>query len=286
MKLSDIAAINVENEHINTEILGNIVVATLVHVNQPLNIKADKLKRLIALEEPAVRNKIHLTGAASVTVVLPGVDFPMNEVLDSAKSFLSAELNKQSSPFEILDARATRHLSQIPKGRLELSPRFSGKFTIAKQIDVLVDVYVNDNRFDSIPVSVTINLTEQVYRMTRAAARGEILKSGDYQLTAMPIDRSTRVAALLAPGADFTALRLRRSIKANSILYRDDFEITPLVTRNQKVSAEFRTGGIIVENTAIAQSDGRLGDVIKVASSDSASIYYAKVTAKGHVEVK
>lgn len=286
VKLSDIAILHSSTDQSYVEILGKMIIATMVHINQPLRIDAPKLEHLIVRQEPALRDRFHLSGAAAVMVVLPGTEFPLSQVMDSAKTFLRTELNKQPSPFEIVDGRIERQLLLIPKGQLELIPRFSGSSNPAKKMNVTVDIFVNNSRFDSIPVALEINMTKRVYRLTHSVARGKILKKDDYEIEEEQIDRSTRIAALLDPNTDISNMRVRRNMPANSVLYQEDVEVAPLVTHNQKVVAELKTNGIVIEKTAIAQTDGALGQLIKVADSDSSSIYFAKVIAQGRVEVK
>ncbi len=88
------------------------------------------------------------------------------------------------------------------------------------------------------------------------------------------------------PRRNLSNFRLIRTVASDSVLYRADIEAIPHVARNQKVMAELKSNGIVIEKTVVAQSDGQLGQVIKVADSQTETMFSAKVVAHGRVEVK
>jgi len=284
--LSDIAVLDSNAEGVRLETLEKMVIATITHIDQPLRIEAGQLMRVMARQQPALRDKMQFTGAAAVSVVLPGQAFPAERVTEAAKSFVRAELGRHASRFEIHDARMERDAVSIPRGELQLKPRLIGSATPAAKMHIAVDMFVNGRRVDSVPVSVEISMALPVYRLTRSMTMGETLKPEDCEIVEQAIDPSMRIASLLDPATDLSALRLRRNIAAHALLYREDIERIPDVSRNQKVLAELKNNGIVIEKTVVAQADGQLGQIIKVADAQSAATYSARVIAHGRVEVK
>ncbi len=163
--LNDIAIVQQNTEGFNAEILGQMVVATIAHINQPLLIDAKHLERLIARQQPALRDKLQFIGATSVSVLLPGDEISFSQVIDAAKTFLRTELAKHSSQLAIHEGKVERNALLVPKGSLKFSPRFSsGSSEPEKMMHVTVDIFVNDKRIDSIPVNLEIASKEVFFR--------------------------------------------------------------------------------------------------------------------------
>lgn len=293
VRLAEIATINSGTENIRQEALGSMVIATIAHMNQPLRIEARKLERILARQQPGL-GKIQFTGATAVSVVLPGEELPLDRVAESAKSFLQSTLSQQFKKFSIHEAHIERESLLIPQGPLQLKPHLASALKPARKIEVLVDIHVNDQRVDSVPVKIDIAMTVPMYQLTRSMVTGETPKLDDYKIVEQPIERLTRAAYLLDTKTDLSIVRLRRNIAAGATLYREDIEPAPYIARNQKILAELKMNGILIEKAVLAQTDGQLGQTIKVtnagdgteADAKSATFYTAKIIAHDRVEVK
>jgi flagella basal body P-ring formation protein FlgA len=57
------------------------------------------------------------------------------------------------------------------------------------------------------------------------------------------------------------------------------------VTRNQAVRVRVAFGAVSIETTAVANGDGRPGDVIRVRNPETDKTYLARVAGPGLVEV-
>jgi len=285
VRLSEIAVLKADD----ASSLGRMVVATLAHVNQPLRIEAAQLLKIMVRQQPALRGKIQLIGATAVSVILPGEILPGAAVVDAAKTLLHKELARHTAQYVLRDLRVLRADVQVPKGALSLRAYLNapfGTWTPAAQITVSVAVFVNDKRVDTIPVAASIDMQLPVYRLTRAVVSGEVLKQTDYELAQQPLADARQTASLVPPEAVIAGLRARRNLAAQAVLHRHDIEAVPPVTRHQTLAAELKTGGIVIEKNVVAQSDGYLGQKIKVADAQSVSVYVAKVIAPGRVEVE
>lgn len=286
VRLSDIAALHSDSQAAVLDGLGRTLIVTIAHLNQPVRINAQQVARLIARQQPALRNQVRLEGASAVTVVLPGNTLPSEQVVEAAKSFLQQELQKMPYRFELRDAHLSAKPILLPAGALQLKPRFFGSFKPAAQIQVAVDILVNDRRIDSIRIGVDVDMYVPAYKLTRSMAAGQALESMDYKLVEQQVDGLTRGASLFDTKTDLSAHRLRRELAADAVLYRDDVEPIPYVSRNQNVLAELKSSGILIEKTVVAKTDGQLGQIIQVADTKSKASYSAKVIAYGRVEVK
>ncbi len=285
VRLSEIAVLDTRSAA-GLQQLGGMVVATIAHPNQPLRIEAKHLLQVITRQQPALRDRIELRGAAAVSVTLIGQDLPESDIRATAKTFLHQELARHATQLEIVDLRLTRAAGQMPAGALLLKARLNSPFKPTRNITVAVDVFVNDKRVDTIPVAATLDMTVLAYRLTRALSAGESVQASDYEIVPYRLEDSSPATVLLKADAPLFGLRLRHQLAANTLLRRNDLEPVPAVARHQHIAAELQAGGIVIEKTVIAQSDGYLGQKIKVADTQSVAVYVAKVIAPGRVEVE
>jgi len=76
----------------------------------------------------------------------------------------------------------------------------------------------------------------------------------------------------------------RRNIDKGSIIYSNDLYIPYMVRRNELVKVIYRDGGVVIEMTAVAKDNGRLGDTIKVQNPVSGTIFAGRVVGSKVVE--
>lgn len=286
VKLAEVVSFEAGAKSAIAQALGNTLVVTVMHVNQPFRIESGQIMRLIARQQPALRDQFRLAGASAVTIILPGERVPAERIAAAAKSFLQEELHRSRVNFVIRDMHIRSDSALVPNGELQLKARLASPLQPARRINVVVDLFVDNRRVDSVTVSAEVDMFVQIYRATRPLASGDVLQAGDYELIERPFDELTRGASLLDTTTELTARRVRRNIAAHVVLYRHDVEAVPHVVRNQKILAEVKSNGILIEKMVVAQSDGQLGQTIKVSDARSAVFYPAKVVAHGRVEVK
>lgn len=76
----------------------------------------------------------------------------------------------------------------------------------------------------------------------------------------------------------------RKNIDKGSIIYSNDLYIPYMVRRNELVKVIYRDGAVVVEMTAIAKDNGRLGDTVKLQNPTSGIIFAGKVVGSKIVE--
>ena len=75
------------------------------------------------------------------------------------------------------------------------------------------------------------------------------------------------------------------SIKSDSILTQNDVEILSIVRRDDLVTATVTDGGVTITFSAVAQQDGKEGDIIAIRKSDGKKLM-AKVIGTKRVEIQ
>ncbi len=78
---------------------------------------------------------------------------------------------------------------------------------------------------------------------------------------------------------------LRRPVANGSSLTDDMLDSPPAVQRGEVVNAIVQTGAARLEVQAVAENDGRLGQIISVRNPRSGRSFHARVEEKGTVVV-
>ena len=79
--------------------------------------------------------------------------------------------------------------------------------------------------------------------------------------------------------------RLKRNVKADEVIRSNYVEPSPLVLRDNKVSASIKTGNVVIHFHAIALQDGAFHDIISIQKPDGKRIK-AKVVGDNKVEIE
>ena len=131
-----------------------------------------------------------------------------------------------------------------------------------------------------IPYEITATL--ELIKASHNINRGTILKPIDISLSTHNFKRlKGELFHALLPGEQ----RVNKRLVAGRILYKDDVEQLPEVTKGTQVYAQMINGLVHLEFQAKALSDGRKGELIYVEKNDGQRIK-TKVIGKNRVEVK
>jgi flagella basal body P-ring formation protein FlgA len=80
-------------------------------------------------------------------------------------------------------------------------------------------------------------------------------------------------------------MRTKVALRSGDVICKERIEPQPAVARGDEVVVVSTAGAVSVTARALAQSDGEIGERLKVRNARSRDVYEAKVTAKGMVSV-
>lgn len=154
-----------------------------------------------------------------------------------------------------------------------------------RQIGNRLNVQVSCNGTNpwSVYIPVQLQVMRPIVVANRPVARGEILEQSDLSLRRL--DSSLLSGAYFHQLDDVVGQQARRTLNANEVIYDHSISAPLVIKRGESVIITAKTGSLLVKMTAIAMSDGRLGEQISVKNSQSKRIVDALVTAPGQVEV-
>lgn len=117
--------------------------------------------------------------------------------------------------------------------------------------------------------------------LTRAVARGEILRPGDVAFERRP--KSAGVTDAVGASDPVAGLAARQALRAGAVLRRLDVAKPELVKRDDLVSLIYEVPGILLTTRAKALESGAEGDVVSVINIQSKRTVQGIVTGNGQV---
>ncbi|MEZ5499534.1 MAG: flagellar basal body P-ring formation chaperone FlgA [Steroidobacteraceae bacterium] len=167
---------------------------------------------------------------------------------------------------------------RLPACKQALHGRIPTHTTISRQATVMISC---DAPRWSIYTQLALRSRINALVAKRTLPRGTQLSDAD-----VTIEREWRDGPpgdYLREGEDLTALQLRRSVSAGSVLTSSDLEAAVLVRRGQSVTLLSEMPGVLVRSDAIALADGRQGGPVAVRSISSQRVVDGVVAGPGLV---
>lgn len=85
--------------------------------------------------------------------------------------------------------------------------------------------------------------------------------------------------------AALSGMRAKRSIHAGAAICTESIERRPAVGRGEDVTVVSTAGAVTIVGRAVAQQDGRIGEVLRVKNPSSGEVYFAAVSGEREVVV-
>ncbi|MDR3090148.1 MAG: flagellar basal body P-ring formation chaperone FlgA [Desulfobulbaceae bacterium] len=225
--------------------------------------------------------ELELTGAANIDIRRVGRQITADDILTRIDEYL----RDQAARFPEAEIRFTpteRPLPfMLPEGEIswEIIPASPGLLG-SSRIAVLLKVDGKVRKNLSIPGKLEVFAPVAVAK--EALAKGDLLSPEQFSL------EKRDLSGLDAPVTNLqtvAGLKLNRSLKAGEILTNRAAQTPPVVHRGELVKLVARQGAMLVTAQGVAQSDGALGQMIRVENSNSKKIVRGQVSGPGVVEV-
>lgn len=165
--------------------------------------------------------------------------------------------------------------------RTELSTRAEPPF--AGRVSITVELHAGDQLLRRGVVSPTVRVIEKVVAPARNLRRGDVVGPEDLQIVER--DRTRLPPDALRDPAEIVGLRLKRSVRENTVLRISHVERVPIVERGDRVAIVLETGPLQIRSIGKAQEPGAVGDWIRVVNLDSRRELSGRVDREGRVHV-
>ena len=151
-------------------------------------------------------------------------------------------------------------------------------------VPVEVDVLTGDRIVQTVPLSVRLTVLRDMIVARRAINQDATIQPSDVELIPMSLSRFDDLPA--NDLAQVVGQRAKRFIAAGAVVDTGSLAAVPLVLRGQLVTLVSEVGGVRVVTAGKAAEDGKLGEVIRVRSTDRRQAEFdAVVTGPGQARV-
>lgn len=229
---------------------------------------------------PGMFAGVHWEGAEAVKVRTLARRLKARRYVDDARIHLDAWLGARYSEFEIRPKGELGDLL-LPEGAITIKPSIAETTALRRRMCVWVDVEVDGEHYQSVPVWFEVKVFAPVLTAERVLPVGSVLDADMFRVQHLDIARVTgRPLAMHAAGEK---KRLTKTLEKGGVLTEEVVEPLPPVWRGQRVAVRARVGRVVLQTRAIADEDGFLGETIRVRKTDSGETYRVRVVGEGMV---
>lgn len=118
--------------------------------------------------------------------------------------------------------------------------------------------------------------------LLHAVRRGSVITEADIETRNVPVRRLDNTT--VTDAADLIGMAARRSLRAGQPVREKDLERPRLVRRNNTVTVEYRSGGLVLTIRALATEAGAMGDIINIRNQSSNRVFEGKVIGPDRVQ--
>lgn len=227
---------------------------------------------------PGLHKRLDWKGSNFVRIRAGGVAYAPQAYAGAAQAFLEGWLSSRYENFQVQTSGRLKDV-RLPAGKVTVQPKLPAPIMLNKRMCVWVDLLVDGEHYQSVPVWFAVSVLQDVLVASRELAAGSLLQPEDLSLGHRDISwvRGTPVANdLMLEGK-----RLKRRIPAGKILTGEALEALPAVVKGQQVMVRAVAGRVSLVTPAIALADGRARQRIWVRKPDSREKYSVVVAGDG-----
>lgn len=133
---------------------------------------------------------------------------------------------------------------------------------------------------EAVQATLAAPLQADVWTVTRRVGRGEALACGDLQASRRPLP-ALPADALGAPCRLAAGAVALRPLSPSDVVRASDAGERPAVLADDTLQLQLSSGTVALQARAVALSDGRLGETVRVRVPGRAAIFRARVVAPG-----
>ena len=279
--LSDIAQIEGSNSGA-VEKLAQIRVGISPQRGYVEQISKSKVRSHIERNAPRLKDKIVWRGSEITKIKMVGNRVDAGTYKATAERFLVDWLDARVDTSSVSFRGKAEDLF-VPEGELTLTPRVLPSASLAKRMNVWIDVAIDGHHYQSVPVWFAVEAYADALVAKAEIARGSVFRSASF--TKERVDISLIDGELFVPEVDGLGLRVKTSLREGEVLLQNNLEPVPPVIKGQQVAVQSNIGSVRVTAMATALEDGHKGDRVEVQRLDGEATYTVWVVGEGAATV-
>jgi flagella basal body P-ring formation protein FlgA len=280
-RLGDIAAVKTEDSALQRE-LSALVVGKSPRPGYWGYATRQQLGAQIARAFPDIQRQLAWSGALKTRVKAGGVSFPGERITDTAQTYLSARLGAEHEHFSLGPVEPTAN-PLLPRGEVTLSAGLPAELPLSKRLPVPVEIVIDGESYQTVTVWFAVSVYAHVW-----SAKQDMPALSTPLASAFSREYRDIAALKGAPVVDLAVLdgmRLIKPLTQASVLSTAMLEPLPAVVKGQQLAVFAYAGKVALRTTAVALSDGTVGQQIRVRHVEDSINYPAVVIGQGRVKV-
>jgi flagella basal body P-ring formation protein FlgA len=281
--LADVAIIESEDAVLR-QALSSTRLATLGEPGTPRKLSRSRIAHILSRYLPAWQGSYDLVGAEFVLATMASQSLNTSGLQTWAENTLSARLHALI-PGARLDVVAypmpSRSIS-YPPGNVSYAVRHM-QMVPSQRMAMIVDVLVDGARSLSVPVWLRVQGSVPVMRLKTPTAASASLSSSMVDIIDVPVS-DKQLASF--PITEINSFRLRHAMPAGALLSFSDLLARKPVERGNEITVKVAQGGILLEDRAVAITEGQSGAAVRLMNPRTHSDYFATVLSVGLAEAR
>jgi flagella basal body P-ring formation protein FlgA len=278
--LADVAVISAEGE-----LRDRLAAVELGRTPRPgywADITRHEISARIERSLPGVSAGIGWSGEELVRIFAAGVAQSASDIAEFARGRLIDELRGRFAGVDAQQIGEPQDLV-LPAGRLTLRARGLGDAAPAKRQAVWVDLEIDGNHYQSLPIWFRVTALADVVTAVRDLGHHDVIAAHD--LATATVDVTNIAGTPVLDPAAVTGQRLLKPLRAGNVFIDGMVEPAPTVQEGQVVEVHASSGRVVLRVAAIALADGDMHDRVPVRNPSSGERFFATVVGPGHVRV-
>lgn len=155
----------------------------------------------------------------------------------------------------------------------------------AGRLNLPVEIYVDDNYWKRVYMTLGINYQMEVYLLENNISRNEKIEKDDLISKDTMFDFYPNELVLNLENEIFRHGVTRRNYQKGDILKLSMLEYPDIISFNQEITAEFEHGSVFVKTKVKARGKGSIGEIIEVENIDTGQIIKAEILNENRVRI-
>ncbi len=273
LKLGDVALIECIDMQLK-EKLSKAKIGRSPHVGYQGRFSMASIESRVNNLFPYMGSKIQWQGASLVTVKALGASLNKDRYLEGAKQHLVQLLISNYDNVQVQIYGLYKDLV-IPEGDLKLNYHVKHLRNLHKRIPVWVDVLVNENKIQSLPVWFKVKAYGQVLSLKHDLTVGSMISEDMF--IKKQADIATVRGTVLSRFPKSYAMRTKKRLVSGDVLAQENIEIVPAVVKGGRVKVIATTKNVTISTEATSLQDGNIGDRVRIQQGQETIKYSATV---------
>lgn len=242
--------------------------------------RIDRLRIEQAIRRVSNHGTLTWSGATSVAVRTKTQCIAAKALVDVAMAAAAAQFGGAGRDLTISLAAPVADVD-VPAGRVTVVPGPVPARMQSGRATVWVGLVVDGEPYRSVPVRFAIAARQQVYVARMPLPVGAFAQARDFDLAEAEVDDANVVPTeSLLP-----TFRIGRAIRAGQPLVRAAMLQSGQIMRGDQVRVRVEAGPIGIETSAVAMTDARPGEALKVRPAGARAVVAGRVSHSGYVVI-